>query len=273
MRLAAVLAVSVLFAAPVGAQSTGAVATPAATAPALPVVAPEIAAVHAALSANPVDCSAVGRAFTALGAAGRKPGDVEAIVTARRNSAPCAQSSADAVAKKLAIPQSEVVAWVLSHPDSVPLQPLAIDEEKEMGVPLDCGLVFIDRRIDESPSGARLVLTMRNKTDADVLGHDIVVKVDGQPWRSLVLPKGDESAEPPLGAAETLHWDTMSGSWQDRRQTETRAITFPARKELDPMDGPVPPGGKFDIVVRVEGLTAETEAGKLDIQFESCVLR
>ena len=236
--------------------------------------AKEIVAARAAVEASPLDCAAVTKAFTALSQAGRQPGDVEVVVLARRTGAPCAESAADAAVRMLEIPQQEVVAWVLSHPESAPpAQAPELAPETEPGVPLDCGLLFIDRRIDDSPGGARLILTFRNKTDHDVLGHDIVLRVNGQPWRSLVLPRGDEPDQPPLGAAEALGWDTSTGSWQDRRMTESKSISWPAKKEAAPLSAPVEPGGTFDVIVRVEGLTAETEAGKLEIGFDSCVLR
>ena len=268
MRHSAILIACTCWASVALAQPAAPVAKVAST------PAKEIMAARAALEARPFDCGVVEKAFAALAHGGRMPGDVETIVLARRTGFRCAEAAADSAAGTLAIPQQEVVTWVLSHPDSLPdVAPPALAPDAEIGVPLDCGLLFIDRRIDSSPAGARLILTFRNKTDGDIGGHDIVLRVNGQPWRSLALPKGLEPDEPLLGAAEALAWDTSTGSWEDRRMTESRSITFPAKKEAEPMKGPVPPGGTFDVVVRVEGLTADTQAGQLEITFDSCVLR
>jgi hypothetical protein len=227
---------------------------------------------RAALDATPRDCDAIAHAFTSLSQSGRQPGDIEVIVLARRTELPCAVSAADQAATTLAIPQAEVVSWVLAHP-APPEDALPLDPADEPGIALECGLRFIDRRIATSPQGARLILTFRNISGRTISGHDIVMKINGQPWRSQVLPHGEEAGEPILGAADQLQWDTQGGSWTDKRLIETQAVTFPSKKEAQPMRGPVSPGGTFDVIARAEGLTAETKPADVDVTFDSCVLK
>lgn len=241
---------------------------------AAPAPSPAVAGAQAALDATPIDCGAVDRAFAALGVAGRQPGDVAVIVRARGTSTPCTGEAANRAAKALAIPDGEVVAWVLAHPEPIAVAAESVPaSDEELGTPLTCGLLLIDRRLDASPPGGRLILTFRNKTSGEIRGHDIVLRVDGKPSRSLVLPKGDLPPEPLLGAAEALQWDTQSGSWQDRRQIETQGLSWPSKKAPKPLVGPVTPGGTFDIVVHVEPVTDATKASDFQVTFDSCVLR
>lgn len=244
----------------------------------VPPAAPEIERVRAALGASPLDCDAVRAAFEGLVAAGRRDGDVAAIVQARRLGAECAVQAANAAAAKLPVPDPEIVSWLLRHPEpratgaSLGLAPSEA-AAGEIGIPVDCGLLLTGKRIEHGVPTSRVVLTFRNRTEAPVEGHDIVVTVNGQTWRSIVLPRGEAPPESPLGAPDQLRWDGDSASWVDRRQTASRSISFPAKKDFRPLTQPVSPGTTFDIVVRVEGLAPGAQPADLDVRVDSCVLR
>lgn len=237
--------------------------------------APEILSARAALAAEPLDCQAVEAAFAAIQRAGRLQGDIEMVVTARRLDVPCAVAAANTLAEKLPIPDPEIMKWLLSRPGSIqPAPPILTEGDgPEAGLPLDCGLLLTSRHIEFGTPVSRVVLSFRNSTTGDVAGHDIVVSINGQAWRSLALPRGEAPPDAPMGAASHLRWDGTTGSWEDQRMTEARTFRWSGKRRFMPLTDAVPPGGSFDIIVRVEGLTEGTQPEDLDVRFESCALK
>lgn len=234
------------------------------------------AAALASVAAKPLDCPAVERAFAALGTGGRRSGDVEAIVAARRTDAPCAIAAANAAASALRIPQAEIVAWLLRHPDALQAHASAGaiggDAAPVLGRRLDCGLTYTGSRLVKRADGMRLVLEFTNTTGKTVLGRDLVGRVGGRTWRSSV--RLGVTDEPPLGSAEMMQWDTLSGGWRDRREVKAREIRIDVGEDVKDRERapnePVQPGETFEEWVAIPAIPAEAEAQDIPVEFTSC---
>jgi len=239
---------------------------------------PGVARVNAALAAKPLDCAAVEGAYAALGKGGRQPGDVAAVAAGRRSDASCAHAAADGCASALGIESQEIVTWLLRHPEasSAGLSAAASAEDPaDGGKPaLSCGLTPTSRRIVKGEDAVALVLALRNDTRQRITGHDIVLHLDGRPWRGA---RGEGFAEPivgadsPIGSADRLGFDASSQTWEDQRMSESRTV-YQKGGKVAPKGLSIEPGALLELSIPMPEGSALADPEAIAIEYVSCRL-
>jgi hypothetical protein len=237
--------------------------------------------VTVALGARPLDCAAVEGAYAALARGGRQPGDVAAVAAGRRSGTACAHDAADRCATALGITSQETLTWLLRHPEASSLEsttglPRAAPAEGESPA-LPCGLLPMGRRIIKGLDGMALVLWFRNDTQQWITGHDIVLQVNGSPWRGA---RGEgfaesvsyvQAGESPIGSPDRLGFDPQSQKWEDVRLSEARTFHLKGEKE-EPKGFSVEPGAMLELSIPIALATAPPDPDGMDIQYVSCRL-